>query len=197
MAPRADAVRNRARVLQAAEEVFTANGESASTEEIARAAGVGIGTVFRHFPTKEDLLQAVVVGRMRDLADAAAGLAGSADPATALAIFLRQAVERGETKRALADLLSAAGRDVRDATADARRDLRAALAVLLRNAQQAGAVRRDLRVDDVMALLAGASRAVEVAATAASRNRVLTVILAGISPVAGTSDAPPGGRARA
>jgi AcrR family transcriptional regulator len=140
--------------------------------------------VFRHFPTKEDLLQAVVVGRMRDLADAAAELAGSADPATALATFLRQAVDQAETKRVLAGLLSAAGRDVRDATADPRRDLRTALAVLLHHAQQAGTARRELRVDDVIALLAGASRAVEVATTGASRNRVVTVILDGITPAA-------------
>jgi AcrR family transcriptional regulator len=181
MAPRADAVRNRAKVLEAAERVFTAQGDSASTEEIARAAEVGIGTVFRHFPTKEDLLQAVVVGRMRRLADAAASLA-DADSATGLDTFLRQAVALAETKNMLNGLLAASGRDVREATADAVRDLKAALAVLLRNAQRAGAARAELRVEDVIALLAGASRAVEVAAGGPSRNRVLAVILDGIRP---------------
>lgn len=181
MAPRADAVRNRAKVLEAAERVFTGRGESASTEEIAREAGVGVGTVFRHFPTKEDLLQAVVVARMRSLADAATELGGS-DPAEALTVFMRQAVASAATKNMLAGLLSAAGRDVREATADAVRDLKAALTVLLRNAQRAGAARAELRVEDVIALLAAASRAAEVATTSASRTRVLTVILDGIKP---------------
>jgi AcrR family transcriptional regulator len=179
MAPRADAVRNRAKVLEAAERVFAAKGDSASTEEIARAAEVGIGTVFRHFPTKEDLLQAVVVARMGRLADAAAELAES-DPATGLETFIRQAVAQAESKNLLAGLLAASGRDVRDVTADPVRDLRAALAVLLRNAQQAGAARPELRAEDVIALLAGASRAAEIATTGPSRSRVLTVILDGI-----------------
>jgi AcrR family transcriptional regulator len=178
---RVDAARNRAKVLAAAEAVFGELGAGASTEEIARRSGVGIGTVFRHFPTKEDLLQAVVVARMRRLSDAAASLA-EADSATGLDTFLRQAVALAETKNMLAGLLAASGRDVREATGDAVRDLKAALGLLLRNAQRAGAVRAELRVEDVIALLAGASRAAEVAATGPSRNRVLTVILDGIRP---------------
>src|SRR4051812_18244222 len=62
--PRADALRNRIRVLEAAEAVFAAKGHGASTEEVARQAGVGAGTVFRHFPTKEALLEAIVIGRL-------------------------------------------------------------------------------------------------------------------------------------
>jgi AcrR family transcriptional regulator len=182
--PRADAVRNRAKVLEAAERVFTAKGASASTEEIARVAGVGVGTVFRHFPTKEDLLKAVFVGRMKGLADVAQTLACTADPARALSDFIRRAVDQADAKNAFAGMLAAAGVDVTDATAPARGDLRAALAVLLAGAQKAGAARAELTVEDVIALLAGASRAAEYAgADDRSRDRVLSVILAGIRPM--------------
>lgn len=71
---RADARRNRARLLDVAEAVFAEHGVTVSTEEIARTAGVGIGTVFRHFPSKEALLEAVYVARLRRLADDAAAL---------------------------------------------------------------------------------------------------------------------------
>jgi AcrR family transcriptional regulator len=182
--PRADAVRNRAKVLEAAERVFTAKGASASTEEIARVAGVGVGTVFRHFPTKEDLLKAVFVGRMKGLADIAQTLGHTADPARALSDFIRRAVDQADAKNAFAGML-AAGVDVTDATAPARGDLRAALAVLLAGAQKAGAARAELTVEDVIALLAGASRAAEYAgADDRSRERVLSVILAGVRPMA-------------
>src|SRR3989442_539577 len=77
---RADARRNRARVLEAAEAVFAASGTAASTEEIARRAGVGIGTVFRHFPTKEALLEAILVDKLVALVVGAAGAAAHAGP---------------------------------------------------------------------------------------------------------------------
>src|SRR4051812_5490623 len=85
--PRADALRNRARVLTAAEAVFAARGTSASTEEVAREAGVGIGTVFRHFPTKEALLEAVYVARLRRLAEEADALVSADDAGEAFFTF--------------------------------------------------------------------------------------------------------------
>jgi len=189
---RADARRNRARILDAAEHVFADKGPTASTEEIARAAEVGAGTLFRHFPTKEDLLQAVFVGRMSRLAAEAGALARAADPGAALAAFFRRAVEQADTKNAFAGMLASAGVDVLDVTADARRDLRTALGALLAGAQDAGTARRELRVEDLIALLAGASRAVEYAdRDAPSRDRILAVILAGIRPTAPPA-APPG-----
>src|ERR671932_1052423 len=81
---RADARRNRRLLLEAAEDVFTAEGASAPTEEVARQAGVGIGTLFRHFPTKEALVQAVVAARVGRLMEEAEPPAADVDPATAL-----------------------------------------------------------------------------------------------------------------
>lgn len=179
---RADARRNRVRILDAAEQVLAAKGTTASTDEIAKAAGVGIGTLFRHFPTKEALIEGVFVARLRRLADEAHRLAESGDPG-ALARFLRQAVEQSEVKNALAGLLTEAGVDVTAAIGGVGRELTAALGALLDNAQRAGAARRDLRVPELIGLLAGASRAVEYAGgDPAARSRILTVILDGLRP---------------
>ena len=158
---RSDARRNRARVLDAAEAVFAARGTSASTGEIARAAGVGIGTVFRHFPTKEALLEAIVIARMQRLAADANALAGAADPGAAFFSFFQRMVEHAATKKVLTEALAVAGIDVKSVVAPFADDLRRAFGVLLTRAQEAGAVRPDVRIEEVIALLMGASRAAE------------------------------------
>src|SRR5437899_3237972 len=96
---RADARGNRARVLEAAEAVFTARGASASTEEIAQQAGVGIGTVFRHFPTKEALLEAILMDRVARLGEMARSLATAAEPGAALLGLFTRMVEEAATKK--------------------------------------------------------------------------------------------------
>ncbi|HEY2674390.1 MAG TPA: helix-turn-helix domain-containing protein [Rugosimonospora sp.] len=160
---RADARRNRARVLEAADEVFAAKGISASTEEIARHAKVGVGTVFRHFPTKETLLEAVLVGRFGRLAQEARGLTGAEEPAVVLFDFLARIVDQSATKNAFAGALTAAGVDVENSVADVGRELWSALEILLTRAQRTGAVRGDVRVGELIALIVGASRAAEYA----------------------------------
>jgi AcrR family transcriptional regulator len=177
---RADARRNRAKLLEAAERVLTERGPGASTDEIAKAAGVGIGTLFRHFPTKEALIEGVLAARMRRMTDEATRLAATND---GLEVFLRHAVEQAEVKNALAGHLTAAGVDPAAAIDGVRDDLLSALGTLLRNAQLSGAVRQDLQVADLIGLLAGASRAVEYAGSDPSaRNRILAVIVDGLRP---------------
>ena len=100
---RADARRNRARLLAVAEDVFATRGTSASTEDIAAAAGVGIGTLFRHFPTKEALLEAVFVERLRCLADDANRLANAPDAGQAFFVFFRSVLNQARGKSAIAD----------------------------------------------------------------------------------------------
>jgi AcrR family transcriptional regulator len=158
---RADARRNRALVLETAEAVFAAKGISASTEEIARQAGVGIGTVFRHFPTKEALLEAIIVGRLRRLADEADSLSTADDPGPAFFAFFTRAVDQSATKIAFVDALAGAGVDVESAISQVGQDLHHAMDRLLTRAQQAGAVRDDVGVTELIALLAGTSRAAE------------------------------------
>ena len=177
---RADARRNRARILEAAEQILVRRGTTASTEEIARAAGVGIGTLFRHFPTKEELIRGVFEARLRRLTDEAIHLTAADDPGAALTTFLRQAVGQSEVKTALAGMLTEAGIDIH--AGDAQRALREALSPLLERAQNAGAVRRDLEVPELIGLLAGTSRAIEYATTPASQTRILAVILNGLRP---------------
>jgi AcrR family transcriptional regulator len=180
---RADARRNKCRILEAAETVFTTKGSSASTEEVAQAAGVGIGTVFRHFPTKAALLEALLVSKLRRLVDEAVGLSCSEDPLAALFAFFSRMLEQSSSKKVFADALAEAGVDVKNATSEIKKELGRAIGTLLCNAQRAGTVRRDVEVPELMALMAGAFHAAEHATecrhTAA---RVLAIIFDGLRP---------------
>ncbi len=152
---RADAQRNRVRILDAAESVFAELGASASTEEVANRAGVAIGTVFRHFPTKRDLLAEIMRTLRGQLTEQVRALAGRDERGTALFEFFVGVVEQAMIRRTVVELLVQAGTG-----ADEQRhaELREAVEVLLVSAQHAGTVRRDVRIDDVMALLVAASQ---------------------------------------
>jgi AcrR family transcriptional regulator len=160
---RADARTNRVRVLDAAEEVFGEGGESASTEEVARLAGVGIATVFRNFPTKAALLEAVLVRRFERLRDQARELASAADPGRAFYDFFAHMVADAAGKIAIAEALADAGGDAPGSAVRASGELERAVGVLLERAQEAGAVRADIGLPEVYALLIGASRAAALA----------------------------------
>ncbi|MEV4052888.1 TetR/AcrR family transcriptional regulator [Amycolatopsis sp. NPDC049688] len=185
---RADARRNRARVLQAAENVFAAKGTGAPTEEVARVAGVGIGTVFRHFPTKEALLEAVLFARLRRFVDEAeaAVAAESADPGAAFFAFLTSWVEMSSAKNAYFEALTAAGVTVPVAKSDTGARLMSALGVLLSRAQEAGAVRGDLAVGELVPVIIGVARAAEYAGPDAPlRDRAVAILFDGLRPSAG------------
>lgn len=173
--PRADAQRNRARVLAAAERVFADRGTSASTEEVARAAGVGVGTVFRHFPSKEALLRALIIERLARVAADARDHAASSDPG-AFFDFFAAVVGDSATKLELVDALAELGVRQNDAVAPIAEEVTSALAALLAQAQRDGAVRTDVAVGDVIALLAGASQARRYA----TDDRPVAVILDGL-----------------
>ena len=180
---RADARRNRELLLRVAEEVFAERGPGASTEEVARRAGVGVGTVFRHFPTKESLLEAVFLGRLSRLGERATALAESEEPGAAFFAFFTLVVDQGSTKNAFADALDAAGVDVQAATSGVVGEFGGALMGLLTRAQQAGAVRTDIGAAELKAVLVGASRAVEhIGDDPATRARTIAVLLDGLRP---------------
>jgi AcrR family transcriptional regulator len=136
-AQRADARANRGRILDVAEEVFGRGGESASTEEVARLAGVGIGTVFRHFPTKAALLEAVLVRRCDRLREQAEALLDAADPGEAFFGLFGHLAAHAAAKIAITEALLDAGDRDGDA-ARASDGLRRAVGALLWQAQQAG-----------------------------------------------------------
>ncbi|MBB2989374.1 AcrR family transcriptional regulator [Mycolicibacterium iranicum] len=150
---RADAARNRARVLQVAYDTFAADGLTVPIDEIARRAGVGAGTVYRHFPTKEALFVAVVEDRLRKVVEHARSLLETEGPGRALSVFLHDMVRNGATDHGLVDALVGYGIDLETAAPGAEREFLAMLGELLAAAQRAGTVRDDVDVATIKALL--------------------------------------------
>ncbi|MFE5161881.1 TetR/AcrR family transcriptional regulator [Streptomyces sp. NPDC056697] len=153
---RRDGAANRERVLLAAEQVFAASGAAGSTEEIARQAQVSIATVFRHFPTKQDLIEATAVRYLEKLTDEARRHAADTDPGRAFASLLRTLVSTGAIKMTLLDLLpphSDDGEGLSQPVTTAVDAFRGALRSALERAQAAGAARPDATADDVSVLL--------------------------------------------
>ncbi|MEV6931014.1 helix-turn-helix domain-containing protein [Dactylosporangium sp. NPDC051485] len=180
---RVDARANHGRILDVAEDVFGRGGEAASTEEVARLAGVGIATVFRHFPTKAALLQAVLVRRFDRLREQAEALLDTADPGAAFYGFFRHLVADAATKIAIGDALLGAGGDVHGAATEAGNGLRRAVGALLARAQRAGAVRDDAELPEVYALLVAMSRtAAHSSLDDETRDRALAIVFDGLTP---------------
>jgi AcrR family transcriptional regulator len=181
---RADARRNRERVLRTAQQLFAAEGLGVSLDEIARRAGVGPGTVHGHFPAKEALYLAVVIDQLKQLVAEAEVLAATGDPA-ALFTLLARMMATGAENAAVKSALAAAEFDLRTAAPSVAADLTRQVADLLNRAQAAGAVRHDLTAEEVMALVAGAFAAIRHANAETSRKRsahIAQVILDGIRP---------------
>lgn len=178
---RADAARNRAHVLEVAYETFAAEGLSVPIDEIARRAGVGAGTVYRHFPTKEDLFRAVVDDRIRGIVDQGHALLAAEDPGDALFSFLRSMVlQWGATDRGLSEALAGVGIDVETVIPEAEGDFLEMIGDLLRAAQQAGTARPDIDVRDVKAMLVGLQAMQSYNEEAAQR--LTDVVLGGLRP---------------
>lgn len=178
---RLDAQQNRARVLEVAQAVFARVGSAATMEEIARAAGLGVGTLYRHFPTKEALLESIVGERLAHVVGAAQALEQGRDPGAALRAFLERLVDESDMRKHLGDALSSSHFDWTRARGTL--DVREALARLLARAQRAKHVRRDVTVDELLALLAGHLVAIErFAHQPASRARLLQILHDGLRP---------------
>jgi AcrR family transcriptional regulator len=183
---RKDARNNRARILEVADDVFGRGGETASTEEVARLAGVGIATVFRHFPTKASLLEAVLVARFDRLRAEAEALAGAGDAGDAFYGFFKYMVDDAATKIAISEALVDTGAIAHGDGGPAEvaaHALRRAFGVLLARAQEAGRVRDDIELPELYALLVGVSRAAAYAKLDDEvRARSLAIVFDGLAP---------------
>jgi AcrR family transcriptional regulator len=177
---RADAARNRARVLEVAYATFASEGLSVPIDEIARRAGVGAGTVYRHFPTKEDLFRAVVEDRITGIVDQGQALVAAGDPDALFEFFRSIVLQWGATDRGLADALAGIGIVIETALPDVEEAFLRMLADLLEAGQKAGTVRSDLDVRDVKAILSGCLSI--QAANASQAERLTEVVLDGLRP---------------
>jgi AcrR family transcriptional regulator len=151
---RSDARRNRERLLEVARAAFAADGLSVPLDEIARRAGVGPGTLYRHFPAKEDLFEAVLQDRMQSLADEARALHDAQDPGEALLGFIDRLIAEAALKRDLVDALTSAGAELSAGLAGLGAQIRGGIDGLLVRAQARGGIRDDIGVDDLMTIIA-------------------------------------------
>lgn len=180
--PRADSLRNRARLLEAAEEVFGAEGLGVPIDRIAERAGVGVGTLYRHFPNKEALFEAIVLQHFERVLEHARGCRDAEDPAAALFGLLQSMVTTAVSKRDLAEALVGAGVDFKAAAGARKQELEGIIAALLSRAQEQGTLRSDVSAVDLMALVTGACMQVDRAATTpiGSPLTMLTVVCDGL-----------------
>jgi AcrR family transcriptional regulator len=174
---RADARRNRDKVLAAARAAFAEHGFAVPLDDIAAAAGVGPGTVYRHFPTKEALFEAVSLARVQDLVADARERAGATDPGAAFDGFLARVAEEAGAKRDLPDALGGVGAS---GMAEVVKELHEALGVLLGRAQAAGVVRPELTVPDLIALFKGMLATVRTDPDPGLSERVFAVVRDGL-----------------
>jgi AcrR family transcriptional regulator len=174
---RADARRNRARILEVAFEAFASDGLSVPVQEIARRAGVGTGTVSRHFRTKESLFEAILLSRAGQLVNEAARLARSDDPGAAFFEFFSLVIAEGTANLGLAEALAGAGFDFENRGG---LDVMGALNDLLVRAQRAGAVRADVDAMDVKALITGCLARAPRTADLATRDRMISIARQGL-----------------
>jgi AcrR family transcriptional regulator len=153
--PRADAVRNRERVLEAAKTVFSAGGPDASLEAVAKRAGVGIGTLYRHFPTREALFEAVYRREVEQLGELAEQLKSEAAPVEALRRWLRSNVELVATKKGMSAALALAVHGSSELYAYTFDRLTKAVGALVDRAVAAGEIRSDVGPEDLLRALVG------------------------------------------
>jgi AcrR family transcriptional regulator len=187
---RADARRNRERVLEAAELVLSSDGVTAPIDEVARRAGVGVGTVYRQFPTKEALYEAVLLRRLERLLEAAAERATADDPGEAFFGFLDHLVGEAARKRDLSEALTRAGVNIDVMSSVPAQELMAAVELLLTRAQRAGAVRSDVAMPELVGLVAGTCMVAERQPGACSPQRMISIVCDGLRPAARHGGAP-------
>ena len=177
---RADAQRNRARLLEAAVRAFSQEGPEVTLDAIAKDAGVGIGTLYRHFPTREALVEAAYRNELARLGGAVPELLRNLPPDQATRRWMDLFVDYMTTKRGMADALRAVIASGRNPYEHSRGQLIAAITALLQAAGEAGALRRDIDPADVLASLGGVSLTAGEPAQREQAGRLLDLLMDGL-----------------
>jgi AcrR family transcriptional regulator len=180
--PRADARRNRELLLDAAVRAFSTRGLDATLDAIARDAGVGIGTLYRHFPTRDALIEAAYRNELTRLCDAVPELRRAAAPDEALRAWMDRYVDYMTTKRGMAEALRAVIASGGNPYAQSRDRLIGAIAALLSDGAAAGTLRADVDAADVLAALSGVSLAAGAPDRRDQAGRLLDLLLDGLRP---------------
>lgn len=179
---RTDARHNRDQLVAVAREAFAEHGTATSLRDVARRAGVGIGTLYRHFPTRQALIEAVLGTGFDQLREQAIALADARDPRNALLTWLRDFAEGSARYRGLPESVLGALRDEDSALHASCFGVRDAGRALLTAAQRAGTVRVDLTIEELLSLAAGVAWAGEQSPDANRTARLLELVVSGLDP---------------
>jgi AcrR family transcriptional regulator len=176
-APRTDALRNRDKLIEVARSVFAAADGTVPLETIAREAGVGIGTLYRHFPTREALVEAVYAAELDEVTGSVADLLGQLPPEAALRAWMARYAAFVATKRGMAETLRAGWASGRIATPATRERITAAVAALLAAGKDAGTLRADVEPEDITLMLMGTLHAAPTGDPAGQVGRLLDLVM--------------------
>jgi AcrR family transcriptional regulator len=182
---RKDAQRNREKLLAAAVELFAERGTEGSLEEVAKRAGVGIGTLYRHFPTRDALVEAAYRNEVAQLRAAADELLAELPPDQALEAWMRRFVEYGSAKRGMRDALHSIAGAGSDLFAQTRGQVTEAVAVLLKAGAEAGTLRADVEAEDVLRAMGAIWMVAEGDEFGDQAMRILRLVLDGLRYRAG------------
>jgi len=178
--PRSDALRNRARLLAAARELFIARGPDVPYTEIAKAAQVGVGTIYRHFPTREELIEATYRSELDVVCAAAGELLASRPPAEALRIWMDHFIEYMTTKLGLSDAIRAVVASGGNPFVHSRDKLNHALGSLLDAPRTAGITRPEVTADDLLMTLSRIAMAAGAAGDHQQTHRMIDLVYQGL-----------------
>ena len=177
--PRTDALRNRARILKVAKDAFTRYGAQASLDEIAKQAEVGAGTLYRHFPSREELLKAVYRTEIEKLAEAQRTFAETLSPVEALRAWLLLFVEAIAAKQVIAPALKELAGDPRKVFEASYLQIQQAVRALVKRAIQSGDLRRDIDPADLLRALVGVAHVADTTDWQQSARRLVDILIAG------------------
>ena len=181
--PRKDALRNRDRILDMAKRSFTRHGANASLDDIAKQAGVGAGTLYRHFPTRDALIEAVYRSEVEKLAAAARGFAAAMSPAEALRSWLLLFVDYVAAKHIIAPALNSVAGGASRLYEGSRSLVQGAIEDLVKRAKRSGDLRRDVDASDLLRAVIGVSYVGFGDDWQQSARRLVDILVAGSRPV--------------